>query len=122
MCHIFIFYDYVKDDNTAKAKGYINTGRLNSVRPFSLPLGLFKAEVLSALPLEPTLRCIQKKSAGSWQIVSTLWCLMDPKYLATKDDKSSFGYGGTACCDTDVRNNGLMKSNMRFGVLATTTF
>lgn len=93
MCHIFICYDYIKDDNTAKAKGYTNIGRLNSVRPFCLPMGLFKAEVISALPLESTLRCVQRKSAGSWQMVSTLWCLVDPKHLATREDKGSTGCG-----------------------------
>lgn len=39
MCHIFICYDYIKDDNTEKAKGDIPSGRLNCVRAFSLPLG-----------------------------------------------------------------------------------
>lgn len=65
MCHIFICYDYIKDDTTAKAKDNIHTGRLNSVRAFSLPLAPAATGAISDFSLESLSRCAQRKPAGS---------------------------------------------------------
>lgn len=66
MCHIFICYDFIKDDNIGKTKGDIPTGRMNSVRAFLFPWGQLQ-QGLSLFLLGILLRCVLGKSAGSWQ-------------------------------------------------------
>lgn len=62
VCHIFICCDYIKDDNTAKAKGNIPTGRMNIVRAFSLPLGPAAAGIILISPETPVKVCPGKTS------------------------------------------------------------